>query len=40
VIEPYAGKLACTVLRGEGGKIPLTYPVRGIKKTESVKITD
>jgi len=27
VLEPYAGKLARTVLRGEGGEIPLTYPV-------------
>ena len=26
-LEPYAGKLARTVLRGEGGEIPLTYPV-------------
>jgi len=27
VLEPYDGKLSRTVLRGEGGEIPLTYPV-------------
>ena len=27
MLEPYDGKLSRTVLRGEGGCIPLTYPV-------------
>ena len=27
MLEPYDGKLSRTVLRGEGGEIPPTYPV-------------
>ena len=30
-LEPYAGKLARTVLRGGRGEIPLTYPVSSLK---------
>ena len=27
LLEPYEGKLSCTVLRGEGAAMPLTYPM-------------
>ena len=30
MLEPYDGKLSRTVLRGEGGEIPLTYPVHSL----------
>ena len=30
MLEPYDGKLSRTVLRGEGGEIPLTYPVGAV----------
>lgn len=26
-LEPYEGKLSCTVLRGERAAMPLTYPI-------------